>query len=196
MPKIDLSKIDFEALAKRLKKSKHKNTDLEILKAAIRAQLEKLIRLNKTRTDLGKKFEELIEAYNSGGKSIEDLLAFMRELSQEEHRHVREHMFEEELVILDILTRPAPALTTEERDELKKVAKQLLAKLKGLLVLDWRKRQTSQARVRDAIKDLLDAGLPRAYTPELYQQKCSSVYEHIYESYPQSGESVYAGMDN
>jgi len=196
MPKIDLSKIDFEALAKRLKKSKHKNTDLEILKAAIRAQLEKLISLNKTRTDLGKKFEELIEAYNSGSKNIEDLLAFMRELSQEEHRHVREHMSEEELVILDILTRPAPELTTEERDELKKVAKQLLAKLKGLLVLDWRKRQTSQARVRDAIKDLLDAGLPRAYTPELYQQKCSSVYEHIYESYPQSGEGVYAGMNN
>ena len=74
--------------------------------------------------------------------------------------------------------------------------KQLLAKLKGLLVLDWRKRQTSQARVRDAIKDLLDEGLPRAYTPELYQQKCSSVYEHIYESYPQSGEGVYAGMSN
>jgi type I restriction enzyme R subunit len=196
MPKIDLSKIDFEALSKRLKKSKHKNTDLEILKAAIRAQLEKLISLNKTRTDLGKKFEELIEAYNSGSKNIEDLLAFMRELSQEEHRHVREHMSEEELVILDILTRPAPELTTEERDELKKVAKQLLAKLKGLLVLDWRKRQTSQARVRDAIKDLLDEGLPRAYTPELYQQKCSSVYEHIYESYPQSGEGVYAGMSN
>ena len=196
MPLIDLSKIDFEALAKRLKKAKHKNTDLEILKAAIRAQLEKLISLNKTRTDLGKKFEELIEEYNSGSKSIEDLLDFLRELSHEEHRHVREHMSEEELVILDILTRPAPELTAEERDELKKVAKQLLAKLKGLLVLDWRKRQTSQAKVRDAIKDMLDAGLPRAYTPELYQQKCSSVYEHIYESYPQSGEGVYAGMNN
>jgi type I restriction enzyme R subunit len=103
---------------------------------------------------------------------------------------------EEELVILDILTRPAPELTAGERNEIKKVAKQLLAKLKGLLVLDWRKRQTSQAKVRDAIKDVLDAGLPRAYTPELYRQKCSSIFEHIYESYPQSGESVYAGMNN
>jgi type I restriction enzyme R subunit len=195
-PKIDLSKIDFEALAKRLKKAKHKNTDLEVLKAAIRAELEKLIRLNRTRTDLGKKFEELIEAYNAGGKSIDDLLDFLRELSHEEHRHVRENLSEEELVILDILTRPAPALTTEEREEIKKVAKQLLTKLKGLLVLDWRKRQTSQARVRDAIKDVLDVGLPRAYTPELYQQKCSSVFEHIYESYPQSGEGVYAGGNN
>jgi type I restriction enzyme, R subunit len=196
MPLIDLSKIDFEALAKRLKKSKHKNTDFEVLKAAIRAQLEKLIKLNRTRTDLGKKFEDLIEEYNSGSKNIDDLLDFLRELSHEEHRHVREHVSEEELVILDILTRPAPELTTEERDELKKVAKQLLAKLKGLLVLDWRKRQTSQAKVRDAIKDVLDAGLPRAYTSELYQQKCSSVFEHIYECYPQSGEGIYAGMNN
>ena len=196
VPVIDLSKIDFMALAKRLKQTKHKNTDLEVLKAAIRAQLEKLIKLNRTRTDLGKKFEELIEAYNSGSKSIEDLLAFLRELSHEEDRHVREHLSEEELVILDILTRPAPDLTPQERDEIKKVAKQLLLKLKGLLVLDWRKRQTAQAKVRDAIKDMLDAGLPRAYTPELYQQKCSSVFEHIYESYPQSSEGVYAGMRN
>ena len=47
-PLIDLSKIDFEALSRRFRQSKHKNTDLEVLKAAIRAHLEKLIRLNKT----------------------------------------------------------------------------------------------------------------------------------------------------
>jgi len=34
-PVMDLSKIDFEALGKRFKESKHKNTDLEVLKAAI-----------------------------------------------------------------------------------------------------------------------------------------------------------------
>ncbi len=47
-------------LRSRFKESKHKNTDLEVLKAAIRAQLEKLIRLNKTRADFAEKFEELI----------------------------------------------------------------------------------------------------------------------------------------
>jgi hypothetical protein len=35
---------------------------LEVLKAAIRARLEKLIRLNKTRADFAEKFEELIES--------------------------------------------------------------------------------------------------------------------------------------
>ncbi len=36
-PVMELSKIDFEALRSRFKESRHKNTDLEVLKAAIRA---------------------------------------------------------------------------------------------------------------------------------------------------------------
>jgi type I restriction enzyme R subunit len=72
-PPLDLSRIDFEALSQRFKKSKTKNTDLEVLKAAIRAQLNKLIRINRTRADYLDKFEELIEAYNNGSSSIEEL---------------------------------------------------------------------------------------------------------------------------
>ncbi len=143
-PLMDLSKIDFEALRSRFKESKHKNTDLEILKAAIRAQLEKMIRLNKTRMDFQETFEELIESYNAGSRNIEDLfnelLALSRTLNEEQQRHVREHFTEEELVIFDILTRPAPELSTAERDEVKKVARELLARLKQFLVLDWRQK--------------------------------------------------------
>lgn len=43
---------------------------LEVLKAAIRAQLDKLIRINRTRADYLDKFEELIETYNNGSRSI------------------------------------------------------------------------------------------------------------------------------
>jgi len=195
-PVMDLSKIDFEALRKRFKESRHKNTDLEVLKAAIRAQLERLIRLNKTRTDFQAKFEELIESYNAGSLNIEglfnELVALSRTLSEEQQRHVRENMTEEELVVFDILTRPAPELSTEERAEVKKVAKQLLQRLKDLLVLDWRKRQAARARVEDAIKDLLDTGLPPAYSPDLYKRKCSAIFEHFYESYPDRDANAYA----
>lgn len=123
-PAIDLSKINFEALAKRFKESKHKNTDLEALKAAIKARLEKLIRLNRTRTDFSEKFEALIESYNEGSRNIEqlfeDLLILSNSLDVEQERHVRENLSEEELVIFDILTRPAPDLSSDERKEVKK----------------------------------------------------------------------------
>jgi type I restriction enzyme R subunit len=101
-------------------------------------------------------------------------------------------MSEEELVIFDILTRPAPELTTAERDELKKVASALLARLKELLVLDWRLKSAARSQLKLLIEDVLDKGLPRAYTPDLYQQKCSAVFEHVYEAYPQRDGSVYA----
>ena len=91
-----------------------------------------------------------------------------------------------------MLFRSAPELSTDERSEVKKVAKLLLGRIRALLVLDWRKRQSSRARVEDAIKDLLDTGLPRVYSPELYQKKCSAVFEHIYESYPERDLGIYA----
>jgi type I restriction enzyme R subunit len=195
-PPLDLSKINFEALANRFKQSRHKNTDLEVLKAAIRAQLEKMIRLNRTRADFAEKFEALIESYNAGSRTIEelyqDLLHLSNSLSEEQERHVRENMSEEELVIFDILTRPAPELSPEERAEVKKAARVLLARLKELLVLNWRQKATARSQLKLAIEDALDEGLPRAYTPELYQQKCSAVFEHVYESYPERNAGVYA----
>jgi type I restriction enzyme R subunit len=195
-PALDLSKINFAALAQRFKQSKHKNTDLEVLKAAIRAQLERMIQLNRTRADFAEKFEELIETYNNGSRNIEqlfeELVKLSNSLSDEQQRHVRENMTEEELVILDILTRPAPALSTEERAEVKKVARELLARLKELLVLNWRQKSTARSQLKLAIEDILDTGLPRAYTPELYNLKCAALFEHVYESYPERNAGVYA----
>jgi type I restriction enzyme R subunit len=183
---IDLAKIDFDALSKRFKQSKKKNIDLEQLKAAVRAQLEKMIRINKTRADYLAKFEELVESYNAGSRNIEELfqelLALSRTLNDEQQRHVREHLTEDELTVFDILTRPGPDLSPEEREEVKKVARQLLQKVESALVLDWREKAQARAQVRLTIEDVLDEGLPRIYAPELYKQKCSILFEHIFEN--------------
>ena len=196
LPALDLSKINFEALAKRFQASAHKSTDVEVLKATIRAQLERMIRLNGTRTNFAEKFEALIESYNAGSRNIdelfEELMKLSQNLSEEQQRHVRENITEEELAIFDILTRPAPELSTEERREVKKAARSLVERLKELLVINWRKKSTARAQLKLAIEDTLDSGLPRRYTPELYRQKCSAVFEHCYEAYPERNTGVYA----
>lgn len=43
-----------------------------------------------------------------------------------------------------------------------------------------------------AIEDVLDTGLPRAYDKPLYEQKCTALFEHVYESYPERDAGVYA----
>jgi type I restriction enzyme R subunit len=191
-----LRPLNFEALAQRFKESKHKNTDLEALKAAIKARLDKLVRLNRTRTDFSEKFEALIESYNEGSRNIEqlfeDLLLLSNSLDLEQERHVRENLSEEELVIFDILTRPAPELSSDERKEVKKVAKVLISRIKTLLVLNWRKKSAARSSLKLAIEDTLDTGLPRAYSPEIYVEKCSALFEHVYESYPEKNLGTYA----
>ena len=192
---IDLSKIDFVALRKRFENKKPSNTDLERLKAAVRAQLERIVRLNPTRADYLEKFQALIESYNSGSRNIEEifkeLLALSTVLTDEQTRHVRENLSEEELAILDILTRPAPELSTEEREEVKKVAHLLLEKLRKLLVLGWRQKVSTRARVKIEIENALDEGLPRAYSKEIYADKCVAIFDHVYQSYQGEGHSVY-----
>ncbi len=192
---INLSSIDFEALAKKFKKSKRKNVELEQLKAAIRAQLEKLIRFNKTRADYAAKFEALIESYNAGSRNIDDLfkelVTLSRSLTDEESRHVREKLSEEELTVFDLLTRPEPDLEPAERDEVKKVTKHLLAKLKAVLVINWRQKVRSRAQVMGAIQDILADELPKPYSKDIYERKVAAVFEHVYESYQGEGASVF-----
>jgi type I restriction enzyme R subunit len=164
-----------------------------VLKAAIRAQLEKMIQLNRTRADFAEKFEALIESYNAGSRGIEELfeelLKLSNSLNDEQQRHVREHMSEEELVIFDILTRPAPELSDRGTRRGEEGARELLARLKALLVLNWRQKATARSQLKLTIEDTLDTACRAPMAPELYHQKCSAVFEHVYESYP---ERIYA----
>jgi type I restriction enzyme R subunit len=107
-----------------------------------------------------------------------------RSLSEEQQCHVRESMTEEELVIFDILTRPAPELSERERAEGKKVARELLTRLKQLLVLNWRQKSTARSPLKLTIEDVLDT-LPPVYDRPLYAQRCSALFEHVYDSYPE-----------
>ncbi len=70
---------------------------------------------------------------------FEELTAFTRTLDEEEKRHLKENLDEDELAVFDILTRPEPKLTKAEELEVKKIARQLLEKLKReKFILDWR----------------------------------------------------------
>jgi type I restriction enzyme R subunit len=95
---VNLSRIDFEALRDRFARSEHKQSDLEELKAAIRAQLDRMIQVNRSRTDYLEKFERLIESYNSGSRGIEqvldELVSFAPELYQRKCSAVFEHIYE------------------------------------------------------------------------------------------------------
>lgn len=193
---IDLSQIDFAALQQKFNEGK-KATETEKLKGQIEKKLEKMVRENKGRTDFLEKFQRLIEAYNASSHNLEaffnELMAFAQNLTEEEQRAHRENLTEEELAIFDLLTQPDPVLTDKEKDEVKKVARELLAKLKAeKLVFDWKLKTQTKADVERTIRDFF-IKLPVAYTPALKKDKRVKTYAHIYENYFGAGQSVYQG---
>jgi hypothetical protein len=115
-----------------------------------------------------------------------------QELNEEDQRAISEGLSEEELAVFDILTKPEIPLTDKDKDEVKRIARDLLETLKReKLVLDWRKRQQARASVRVAVLDELEM-LPSVYTDEMYQTKSDLVYQHIYDHYYGQGKGIYA----
>jgi type I restriction enzyme R subunit len=191
---VDLSQIDFDALKAQFDRG-YKHTEAEKLKGAIASQLTQMVRLNKSRMNYLDKFQQMIDEYNAGSRNVEtfftELVEFAQELKVEDKRAISENLEEEELAIVDLLTKPDITLTEKEKLDVKKVAKELLETLKQeKLVLDWRRRQQSKAAVKVAIEEILDQ-LPERYSPEVYQRKCEEVYQHVYESYSGAGRSIY-----
>jgi type I restriction enzyme R subunit len=57
-------------------------------------------------------------------------------------------------------------------------------------VLNWRQKAAARSQVKLAIEDVLDQGLPRAYAPDLYKQKCTAIFMHVYETYGDRGATA------
>lgn len=193
--KVDLSRIDFDALQKQFARGR-KHTEVERLRNALAAKLAEMVLMNRTRMDYLEHFQQMIDEYNSGAINVEvmfeRLVRFTKELHEEEQRHIAEQLNVEELAVFDLLTKPEVSLTKREREQVKKVARELLNTLKReKLVLDWRAKQQSRAAVRLTIEETLDL-LPRTYTKELYDVKCDAVYQHVFDSYAGYGRSVYS----
>ncbi len=193
-PLIDLSQIDFAELQRRFEEGQQA-TEAEKLKSQIRKKLTVMVRENKERVDFLEKFQQMIDEYNASSHNLEsffkELVAFAGKLTEEEHRAAREGLDEEQLAIFDLLTRPEPKLSEKEKDEVKKVARELVDKLKAeKLVLDWRLKMQARADVESTIWAYCRK-LPGAYSIDLKREKRVRTYAHIYENYFGAGRSIY-----
>lgn len=191
---INIAEIDFDALAEMIKRTtKPSRADAERLKRIIELRIQPMIDKNSTRIDFQQRFDEIVEQYNLGAHSAEEffeqLKLFVDELDEEERRHIKEGLEEPELTIFDLLCQGL-TLSEKERDVVKNIAKKLLGELEGNLVIDWRKKQRTKARVQKTIDDILQE-LPDSYGDKQWQNVCDKVYMHVYDKYQGAGESVY-----
>jgi type I restriction enzyme, R subunit len=186
--------VDWNGLEDAFKQGRPR-TAAQRLRTLLSTRIAALVRLNPSRVDLVERFEQLVADYNAGSMNTEtffqELLKFGRTLSDEEARALAEGLSDEQLAIFDLLTRPSPDLSDDERGQVKSVAEELLKTLlRDKIVLDWRKEQSTRAAVRVTVEEVLDQ-LPEKYSRQVYAQKCDAVYQHVFDCYWDDGHSAY-----
>ena len=191
---IDLNEIDFDRITAAFGKNRRSAADH--LAWLLQGRAAELVRRNPTRQELVERIENLVAEYNAGSINADEYLRRLRDLTAtltaEEHRAVAEQMTEEELAIFDLLTKPKPTLTDDERVSVKKSARRLLDSVREKLVLDWRRKAETVADVRATIRELLDADLPAdPYPPQMFDDKVNAIFNHLVAAYGDNGESVY-----
>lgn len=93
-------------------------------------------------------------------------------------------MSEEELAIFDILTKPDLELSNAERDEVKRIARDLLGRVKHeVAAIDWERSPQSRATVHSAIRAILDHLPQTRYDQSLWNDKVSRTYLWIRQRY-------------
>lgn len=193
----DLSELDFQALNKFFNDSDTKNIATEELKAELEKKIKEMVKKNKLRKSFLDRLSSLLKEYNSGSCDREvffnQLVDLAQDLSEEERRTIYENLTEEELAIFDLLRKDN--LNPDETDQVKKVAKELVLKIKTeKLVLDWKKKTQAQAELRVTIRNLLLDNLPEpAYSDSDCAKLTQNVYLHIYDSYLDANVNSYMG---
>lgn len=200
----DISKIDFNRLRAEFDTAKTKNSAVQSLKSVIEKKLQRLIQRNPLRTNFQEHYEKIIAEYNKEKDrqnieaTFEALLKFVQELDEEESRAVREGLDEETLAMYDLLLKPD--LTAKEIQMIKKVAKELLKKLKDKLknLYKWQDKEPTRDEVKVLIRNFLwdeKTGLPvDFYTPDDVERKSEEVFYHVYRAYPTVPSPYYAAV--
>jgi len=196
---VDLASLDFDKLRAAFAKTPRKNTLVFNLQDAIEQRLEQMMKENPLRIEFYDRYKKIIEEYNKGKsledtvKTFENLSNFIKDLSFEEQRVVRENLKDQETLAIFDLLKEGKELSNKEIKEVKKVAAKTLETLKKekLKIDNWRESRQIKAQVKSLIYDSLLYLPQESYTDEEVGIKTANVYQHIFTNYYGSGRNVY-----
>ena len=188
--RFDISGINFDLLRREFAKSKEKNLILKDIQELLQERIAQMLAQNPARINFYEKYQEIIREYNQEQNRVnieqtfEELMQLSTQLTEEEKRYVREGFEnDEQLSMYDVLMKEN--LSKEDIRKLKKVAVDLLTKIKGLIEMmdhPFDKRET-KATIIIAIRDMLWSELPESYSVESINYYKDAVYNYVSQRY-------------
>ncbi|MFT3755286.1 MAG: type I restriction endonuclease subunit R [Pseudoxanthomonas sp.] len=195
----DLSTIDFTRLQAEFKQTKLKNTVVMNLQEKIDERIARMLQQNPTRIDLYEKYQQIISEYNFDKdevqiqKLMDDLFTLNDKLDDEAKRFQREGLEnEQQLAVFDLLQKES--LNPKERDAIKKVAADLLARLEknNMLIGHWRELSANKAKLIGDIENQLWAnGLGDiGYTSDEVVSRRDAIFAYLLSPAAAEGQHV------
>ena len=190
MRRFDISGINFDLLRHEFARSKEKNLVMKDIQELLQERIAQMMAANPSRINFYERYQEIIKEYNQEQnratieKTFEELMKLSQELTEEEKRYVREGFEnDEQLSMYDVLFKED--LTKEDIKKLKKVAKDLLEKIKQQLEgMDHPfDKPTTKATLYVTIRDVLYQELPESYSDESISYYRDAVYDFVYQQY-------------
>ena len=190
--KFDISKIDFDRLRREFERVKNKNLLLKDLQVLVEQRLASMMKNNPLRINYYQRYQEIVDEYNKDNKKdeiaiiFENLMKLVSELDEEQKRYIKEGFnSDEELSIYDLLVS-GQTLSKAEIKEVKKLAQDMLLKIKSCIhELDhWRDKEETQSLVSILIRDLLWEELPESYSDTVIANYRQQIFEYVYQTYP------------
>lgn len=188
--RFDISRIDFDLLRREFAKKREKNLIMKDIQDLLQERIAQMLAINPSRINFYEKYQEIIHQYNeeqnrvSIEKTFEALMHLTEELSEEEKRYIREGFDnDEQLSMYDVLMKDD--LSKEDMKKLKKVAKDLLSKIKEILkTMDHPfDKQETKAAIVVTIRDMLWQELPESYPDESITYYRDAVYNFVSQRY-------------
>ena len=188
--RFDISGINFDLLRSEFARSKEKNLVMKDIQELLHERIAQMLAANPSRINFYERYQQIIKDYNQEQnratieKTFEELMKLSHDLTEEEKRYVREGFEnDEQLSMYDVLFKED--LTKDDIKKLKKVAKDLLEKIKEQLAgMDHPfDKPATKATLYVTIRDLLYQELPESYSDESISYYRDAVYNFVYQQY-------------
>lgn len=188
--RFDISGINFDLLRREFAKSKERNLILKDIQELLQERIALMLAQNPGRINFYEKYQEIIREYNQEQNRVnieqtfEELMQLSQQLTEEEKRYVREGFEnDEQLSMYDVLMKED--LSKEDIKKLKKVAVDMLAKIKDMLeeMSNPFDNPTAKATILITIRDTLWSDLPESYSDESINYYKDAVYDYVSQRY-------------
>lgn len=185
--RFDISGIDFDRLSQEFAGAKHKHLILDDLRGVIEERLAIALRDNPLRIDFYKRYEDIIESYNSEQdkamieKTFNDLMRLSHDLDEKQREWVREGFEnQQQMTVFEMLFKET--LTPAEIRQVKAIAVEMVSAIERSLagMVSWTQKAETRDRVRLIVRDEVYK-LPEESYPDSALPGCiEQIFDYFY----------------